>query len=141
MPVPIVTFGIVVLRSSLRPVNNILIRRFKSGAMFPVVQRFFTSFGHVCFKFEDFTADPEKRVGPQSDEKAVNKGIDFFTEIVFFYGTLLGIAWWEFHKYAIKQRKLNQRIVDLETASAQLLEKLTDVADISSVTSSNFNTI
>ena len=33
-----------------------------------------------------------------SDERAFIKGIEWFTEIVFFYGVLVGICYWEFNK-------------------------------------------
>ena len=42
-----------------------------------------------------------------SDDKAFLVGIDWFTEIFFFYGLLFGICWWEFKKFAASQRGIN----------------------------------
>ena len=51
---------------------------------------------------EDWTKlqmkEDEARYGINSDT-AFSKGIDWCTEIVFFYGVLCGICWWEFKKF------------------------------------------
>ena len=37
-------------------------------------------------------------IKPLSNEAAFNKGIEYFTEMVFFYGILVAIALWEVEK-------------------------------------------
>ena len=37
--------------------------------------------------------------GTLPDQVAFNMGIDWFTEIFFFYGTLCLVCWWEFNKF------------------------------------------
>ena len=51
-------------------------------------------------------------------------GIDWFTEIVFFYGILVSICWWEFKKFNQTQKASRQRIANLEENSEKILERL-----------------
>jgi hypothetical protein len=37
-------------------------------------------------------------IKPLSDEAAFNKGVDYFVEVVFFYGVLISLAIWEIAK-------------------------------------------
>ncbi len=37
-------------------------------------------------------------IKPLSDEAAFNKGVEYFVEVAFFYGILIGIAVWEIQK-------------------------------------------
>jgi hypothetical protein len=37
-------------------------------------------------------------IKPLSDEVAFNKGVEYFVEVVFFYGVLISIAVWEIKK-------------------------------------------
>ena len=79
-------------------------------------------------------SDQEKKDNNQleagiTDDKAFNVGIDWFTEIVFFYGILFGICYWEFKKFANSQRNINLRIKNLEYNSEKILETLTTVKD------------
>ena len=110
MPVPIVTFGIVIMRASLRPINNILIGHFKNAKAHPLGFKAFAALGHGTHRIETFLKnagkeDSEKGDGKTeypgiSDEQAFNAGVDWFSEIVFFYGILLGVCYWEFKKFA-----------------------------------------
>ena len=140
MPVPIVTFGIVIMRASLRPINNIIIGHFKNAKQHPMGFKFFASIGHGTHKVDTFLKNAGNDDSKQaedtgiSDEKAFNVGIDWFTEIVFFYGTLLGICYWEFKKFAASQRQLNQRIKNLEDNSEEILDSLSRVKDRQTVT-------
>ena len=54
MPVPIVTFGIVILRASLRPVNKILIGHFQNAKNNPFAYSFFTTIGYTSHKIDSF---------------------------------------------------------------------------------------
>lgn len=138
MPVPIVTFGIVIMRASLRPINNFIIGHFKNAKLHPVGFKFFSTIGYGTHKVEMMLknagkdADEIAKDGSDqeiSDEKAFNTGIDWFTEIVFFYGVLLGVCFWEFKKFAASQRKLNQRIKNLEFNSEEIMASLESVRD------------
>ena len=54
MPVPLVTFGIVILRASLRPVNKILMSHFQNAKSNPLMFKFFYSIGYYSWRVETF---------------------------------------------------------------------------------------
>ena len=54
MPVPIVTFGIVILRASLRPVNKILMKQFENSRNNPIAYSFFTTIGYTSHRIDNF---------------------------------------------------------------------------------------
>ena len=60
MPVPIVTFGIVIMRASLRPINNIIIGHFKNAKAHPIGFKFFATMGHATHKVESFLKNAGK---------------------------------------------------------------------------------
>ena len=49
-------------------------------------------------------------VKPLSNEAAFNKGVDYFVEMVFFYGILMGIAIYEVKRSADSSEKQKQEI-------------------------------
>ena len=115
MPIPIFTFGVIIVRASLRPINNLIMGHFKSAKKHPMGFQFFSQLGHGTQRIETIIKNAGKEAEPGdkedgkdkpveseriSDEEAFNVGIDWFTEIVFFYGILFGICWWEFKKFA-----------------------------------------
>ena len=68
----------------------------------------FAGIGHGTHKIETMmkSADDQnkddkngKKGGALSNEVAFFAGIDWFTEIFFFYGILCGVCWWEFNKF------------------------------------------
>ena len=61
---------------------------------------------------------------PISANAAFLKGIDWTTEIVFFYGVLLGICWWEFKKVSQNQAKQRARIATMEKNVFELMDSL-----------------
>ena len=69
--------------------------------------KFFAAFGHGTHKVEQFLknagTDKEDKDGEKvvelTDDQAFNTGVDWFSEIVFFYGVLLGVCYWEFKKF------------------------------------------
>ena len=116
MPVPIVTFCIIMMRASLRPINNMIIGHFKNANMHPLGFKFFGSLGHGTHKVEMFLANAGKEEGDGkdtkdntklSDKQAFGVGVEWFSEVIFFYGTLMGICCWEFSKFRQNQKKLN----------------------------------
>jgi len=64
-------------------------------------------------------------------------GIDWFTEMFFFYGTLMAVCFWEFRKFAESQRQLNIRIRSLEDNSEKIVESLKKVKDRQNMTRSD----
>ena len=139
MPVPIFTFGVIIVRASLRPINNVIMGHFKNAKNHPMGFQFFSQLGYGTHRIETMIKNAgkqdKKEKGDQvhpddktenmiSDEQAFNMGIDWFTEIVFFYGILFAICWWEFKKFAASQKNINLRIKNLEDNSEKILELL-----------------
>lgn len=104
-----------------RPLNNVLKRVFTHWFMF--MHRFITYFGQKAHFFEVYLnrrvvnneTNLEFYVKPLSDEAAFNKGVDYFVEIMFFYGILMAIAVYEVKKSAEsseKQKRELQRLID-----------------------------
>ena len=54
MPVPLITFGLVILRTSLKPMNKVLVRRFQSAAKNPMAFKMFAGIGYYSEVVEDF---------------------------------------------------------------------------------------
>ena len=142
MPVPIVTFGIVIMRASLRPINKVLIKYLKNAKAHPMGFQFFSTIGHGTHKMDLFIKNAgsdakSNKTGQDpgiTDEKAFDLGIDWFTEIFFFYGTLVAVCYWEYCKFQAGQRLLNSRIKKLEDDSVTILEALGRVKDRQTVT-------
>lgn len=113
-----------------RPLNNFLKRVFTHR--FAFMHRFIGLCGQRAHKFEislnrRFVSADQKidfYVKPLSDEAAFNKGVEYFVEIVFFYGVLVGIAIWEVKKSQDASDKLKAQLVDL-TKQSKENEKLT----------------
>ena len=133
MPVPLITLGIVFLKASLRPINKLLLSQFKNAGNYPMGFKFFAGLGHVTFKIETFTKSAEdrkkdekngKKAGELPDEVAFNMGIDWFTEIFFFYGTLCAVVCWEFNKFVERQKQLRLRLTNLESNTDDILNSL-----------------
>ena len=108
MPVPIVNAMTVCLRQALKPVNRATARQFQPYDKLSPAFRAVSSFGHGCYKFEtklNAAADGiEVQPIELKEEVAFVKGVEWFNELVFFYGLLSGIAFWEVRKYS--QRKV-----------------------------------
>lgn len=66
------------------------------------------------------------------NDAAFNKGVDWFTEIVFFYGILFGIAFYEIHSSVVKSKSADQKLQNLELQSQTnktMIEKLTTAVE------------
>lgn len=87
-----------------RPLNNLLKRIFTHR--FAFMHRFIGQCGQKAHRFEIYlnrrfvSADSkiEVLIKPLSDEAAFNKGVEYFVELLFFYGVLVSIAVWEVKK-------------------------------------------
>lgn len=84
-----------------RPLNNILKRVFTHRFQF--MHRFIGYCGQKAHVFEihlnrKIVNNNQKLdfyIKPLSEEAAFNKGVEYFVEVFFFYGVLIGIAVWE----------------------------------------------
>ena len=54
-----------------------------------------------------------------SDEAAFNKGVEYFVEVIFFYGILIGIAVWEVKKSAESSEKMKVEMKNLSATSVK----------------------
>ena len=54
MPVPVITFGIVIMRASLRPINKVITGYLKNGTIPPMGLNFFRGIGHGTHKVDVF---------------------------------------------------------------------------------------
>ena len=74
-------------------------------------------------------------------ELAFNKGVDYFTEIVFFYMLMFGIAFYEMDKYARSAQKTKERLENSTKSSENFKSKLdaarTDLSRITTLQQKN----
>jgi Optic atrophy 3 protein (OPA3) len=104
-----------------RPLNNILKRIFMHR--FTFMRNFICKWGQGAHRFEIYlnrTVTQQEQankldfyIKPLSDEAAFNKGVDYFVEIVFFYGVLISLAIWEVSKAQESSDKLKKQLQDL----------------------------
>ena len=126
MPVPIVNVAMVVLRQCMNPFNRALTNKFFNGggelAQKTLGFKFFKNFGQFCYLGEMHmdriakgeTPSEQAREDGQNPHICFHKGIEWFSEIFFFYGILLTIAWWEIKKFADKAKANRMRVTNLE---------------------------
>ena len=107
------------LRFTLRPINNMIIKKFRTADHNSKGHRFFVWFGNYANMFEvklNRWLLGSKGLGSVSElhpDVAFNKGIDWFTEVFFFYGILFTIAGYEIWKAEVASKKLNYDVVQL----------------------------
>ena len=113
MAFPIYKLLIVGFRTASRPLNNLLIRVIKSRSNgSSSVRMLFNKFGQMAHIYEiklnryivredapnnKKGDDQELKVyiKPLSDDAAFNKGVEYFSEVFFFYGVLILLAAYE----------------------------------------------
>ena len=129
MPVPIGKAALTFFRYLLRPINNTLIRKFKAqhGAEKQSLgYTFFGNFGQVCNRFEialNRIIIQQKGLGEIRAipaDLAFSKGVDYFTEIVFFYMIMFGIAIYEMDKGYRSGKKTAERLDNATKGHANL---------------------
>lgn len=82
-------------------------------------RKFFVQFGHFCNRFEVklnrlLLASPGLGLVPKmANSVAFEKGIEWFTEVFFFYGTLACLAYYEISRNEAKRLKLHADIEHL----------------------------
>ena len=113
MPLPLVKVAIVTIRTFIRPFNTVLSRRVRYAAS-EHEKEFFYRFGMKAFEFENkidalFATQGSHETGLPAHETnlekvsrgaAINRGVETFIELTFFYGLLLSIAAYDMHKRA-----------------------------------------
>ena len=62
-------------------------------------------------------------IKPLSQEAAFNKGIEYFTELVFFYGILIAIALWEVEKSHQASADLKHQISSYKSSCKESSDK------------------
>ena len=135
MPIPVGKAALTFVRYMLRPINNTLIKRFKAQHTDKESSgfKFFANFGQLCNRFEvalNRIIIQQKGLGVVKEipsELAFSKGVDYFTEIVFFYMLMFGIAFYEMDKSYRSSRKTAERL-DQATTNSNHFKTQLDIA-------------
>ena len=121
MSIPLLKVGITIFRQTSRPINGFIKRVVKSKAQEEENRNAFHCgfiyLGRLAHRFEyrvnklmlddnilvkddiEHTNDsPHPFLTNLNSSAAFNKGVEYVVEIFFFYGVLLGIAYYEIHK-------------------------------------------
>ena len=122
---PLMKVLLVSFKILSRPLNNILKRVFTHRFQF--MHSFIALCGQQAHKFEIslnrkiVNTNPTQKIDfyikPLSDEAAFNKGVEYFVEVIFFYGVLITIAIWEVKKSADASEKLKVELSSIKTVS------------------------
>ena len=111
MGIPLLKAAMTAIRLTLRPINNLIIKKFKTASKDSYGFRFFVYFGNQANHFEvklNRWLIGSKGLGEIPDlhmDLAFNKGIDWFVEVFFFYGILFSIAGYEMWKADVASKK------------------------------------
>jgi hypothetical protein len=105
MGIPLLKVVLTALRLTLRPINNVITRKFKNGTSRDSHGfRFFVWSGNRANVYEvkmNRLMIGSKGLGDIPDlhtDMAFNKGVEWFAEIFFFYGVLFSIVGYEMWK-------------------------------------------
>ena len=128
---PVMKLAIVGFKIMSRPMNNYLKRIFTHRFVF--MHRFIGICGQKAHEFEIYmnrkvvnnNQKLDFYIKPLSEEAAFNKGVDYFVEIVFFYGVLIGIAFYEVVKSHNSSERQKAQIKKLEEMCIKNDEKTT----------------
>ena len=120
---PLMKVLVVAFKILSRPMNNILKRVFTHRFQF--MHTFIAMCGQGAHRFEihlnrTIVNNQQKLdfyIKPLSDEAAFNKGVEYFVEVVFFYGILIGIAIWEVKRSQDASDKLKAELKAIHTTS------------------------
>ena len=101
MAIPFSKAFITASRIFLRPINNLVIRKFKSMGKESRGYIYFVRFGQMSNRFEVkmnrllLGSSGLTKIPELAESLAFEKGVEWFTEVVFFYGLLCAMAWYE----------------------------------------------
>ncbi len=135
MPIPLIKVVLTTAKIMARPINGIMMNRFKHAREELRSRHFFIWFGRQCVKLENISdslliQDKEKvklfQVDPYkiSEEAALTKGIEYFVEMFFFYGVIFTIVIYEIRKAFESSAKLKANIQALENEEKANIENL-----------------
>ena len=136
MVFPLIKLMVVAYKQMSRPINNLIVRLIKSRGVDSIFRKYLITFGQTAHYYElrlnnyinneeakvekewqdEHESDQEPKqeikvfIKPLSSTKAFNKGVEWFSEIFFFYGILLGIAGWELSRSSKAALKEKQRL-------------------------------
>ena len=118
MAFPLYKILIVCFRYTSRPLNNTLIRTLKSRGKTSTFRTGFEAFGQKIHTWEIklnrkiIKNEEDEQIGGNTDDKelkvfikplspdaAFTKGVEYFSEIFFFYGMLLALAIYEINRH------------------------------------------
>ena len=101
---PLIKIVIVTVRLSLRPLSGWmkLLARHRMKFMSPLLISFGNWTHRLEIKLNRLTINPNQRtdfyIKPLNDDAALQKGAETFAEIVFFYGLMFGLTFYELRK-------------------------------------------
>ncbi len=119
MPIPLAKAGITAIRYLMRPINNMIIKKFKTMDKDSRGYLFFVNFGQRSNRFEikmNRMLLGTKGLGEIKDihiDMAFNKGVEWFTEVFVFYGILFLIAGYELNKASVSAQATKDKIESL----------------------------
>ena len=120
MGIPLIKAFLTALRFTMRPINNVITRKFKSTSRDSMGHNFFVRFGNFANRFEiklNRRMIGSSGLGEIEDmhtEIAFTKGVDWFSEIFFFYGIIFSIAGYELWKATVASEKQRNLIAGLQ---------------------------
>ena len=126
MGIPIGKSFLTVVRLTMRPINNMIVKKFKSASHDSRGFKFFVWFGNASNKFDiklNRLLIGSKGLGSTPElhpDIAFVKGIEWFTEVFIFYGTLFGIVFYEMKKSAVSAEKTKKTIESLVISANSL---------------------
>ena len=127
MPIPMGKVMMTTVRIMLRPINNFFINWCKQSGVTKLDKenptrsyQFFVQFGQVSNRFEvslNRVIIQQKGLGEVKSllpEVAFNKGIDYFTEILFFYGVLFGISFYQIDQSIKSSKRSKKKLKEID---------------------------
>ena len=130
-----IKLGLVAIKTASRPVNNVLKRVIANRGKNSFLHSTLVKCGQLAHRYEIKVnryivnekpykpntlpgevdeQDIKVYIKPLSDSAAFNKGVEYFTEIVFFYAVLMLIAIYELRKNEEIKRKLKENLSSLK---------------------------
>ena len=117
MPIPLIKVAMTTAKIMARPINGILKLRLKNSHKSLRTRKVLIAFGYKCISFENWSnrllvQGEDKILLRQldlhmvSEEAALSKGIEYFAEMLFFYGVVFSIVGYEIKKSLESSKKL-----------------------------------
>jgi len=128
-------FALVCFKIMSRPINNNLKKVFQHR--FHSLHHFIGVCGQKAHEFEiklnrrltNTKDDVDFYIKPLSKEAAFNKGVEYFTEFVFFYGVLFALAYYEIQKSHESSQKQKNEMSALKNKGKELEKIVGDLRE------------